>query len=330
MVKNLISVVVPVYNVENYLERCVESIIEQTYKQVEIILINDGSTDSCPVICDALANKYKTITVLHKQNGGLSDARNKGIEISKGEYIAFIDSDDYIYPRYLEVLLRAVQRDKTDISCCQYQEVTGMERCNTQINTDKLLSKRVDGLWCMNRLLEKQSFTSAWAKLFKKNIFDKHVFPYGLLYEDMFIMPIIFEQFPAISFVDAPMYFYNQDGFSITRSFYSKIKIEHFFNATNSWHKRVLKTYPQLKSKSEAKLIGDYLQLYAYSMQLEWNAEELFFSSLKSMILKTGMRGLMNRHTRNNDKVKLFAFYLGFLNYLVRFKTYLTHEEKQI
>ena len=116
-----ISVIVPVYNVEKYLKNSIDSILNQTYENFEIILVDDGSTDCCPEICDCYAKKNDNIRVLHKINGGLSDARNAGLKVAKGDYVTFIDSDDYVHPFYLEVLMHALALTKMDERNHHYQ-----------------------------------------------------------------------------------------------------------------------------------------------------------------------------------------------------------------
>ena len=115
-----ISVIIPIYNVHAYLGKCVESIISQTYGELEIILVDDGSPDDCPVLCDAWALKDKRIKVIHKKNGGLSDARNAGIEMAQGEYILFVDGDDYIAPYMCEHLLAALEDSGADMAECSF------------------------------------------------------------------------------------------------------------------------------------------------------------------------------------------------------------------
>ena len=117
--QDLISIVVPIYNVEKYLEKCINSIIIQTYKNIEIILVNDGSTDSSGKICDIYLKIDKRIKVVHKKNGGLSDARNVGIENAKGKYIAFIDSDDFLDSDFIEILYNLIIEYNADVSCCK-------------------------------------------------------------------------------------------------------------------------------------------------------------------------------------------------------------------
>ena len=124
----LISVILPIYKVEEYLDRCVQSIVNQTYTNLEIILVDDGSPDNCPAICDEYAQQDSRIRVIHKENGGLSSARNAGIdwafENSNSQWLTFIDSDDWIHPQYLELLPSAVTDNNTDIGSCEYEEIS--------------------------------------------------------------------------------------------------------------------------------------------------------------------------------------------------------------
>ena len=116
---DLVSIIIPVYDVEPYLEQCIHSVVNQTYKNIEIILIDDGSPDRCPQICDEWKEKDSRILVIHKPNGGISDARNEGMRIAKGEYIAFVDSDDVVEPEYVEFLLDAVKKTGALVSECK-------------------------------------------------------------------------------------------------------------------------------------------------------------------------------------------------------------------
>ena len=120
---DLISVIVPVYNVEAYLDKCISSIVNQTYRNLEIILVDDGSPDNCPAMCDAWAKKDSRIRVIHKLNGGLSDARNAGMTVTTGELMAFVDSDDWIDVHYIEYLYNALRQSNADISACDLREV---------------------------------------------------------------------------------------------------------------------------------------------------------------------------------------------------------------
>ena len=115
---DLVSVIIPIYGVEQYLDRCVRSVVNQSYAHLEIILVDDGSTDRCPAMCDAWANKDSRIQVIHKPNGGLSSARNAGLDMATGEFIAFVDSDDYVEPDYIATMIDAAQKNHADLVMC--------------------------------------------------------------------------------------------------------------------------------------------------------------------------------------------------------------------
>lgn len=126
--QDLISVIVPVYKVEKYLKRCVDSILAQTYPCLEVILVDDGSPDGCPAICDEYAREDRRVRVIHKENGGLSDARNAGIDAAKGKFLGFVDSDDYVHPRFYELLLQALKEEGADIAGCDVKKSVRQKR----------------------------------------------------------------------------------------------------------------------------------------------------------------------------------------------------------
>ena len=174
----MISVIVPIYNAEQYLSTCVESICGQTYHDLEIILVNDGSTDRSLDICNDLAQKDRRIQVIHKQNSGPSESRNMGLDIAKGEYIAFVDSDDCMHPRMLEILLNALIDTGSDIAMCDFQyadnqHVKLQERENSDIKIYKE-DEMFELLWRENVKIVVQ-----WNKLYKKKIFSDLRFPVG-------------------------------------------------------------------------------------------------------------------------------------------------------
>lgn len=182
----LISIIVPVYNVEPYLERCVCSIVSQTYNNLEIILVDDGSPDKCSEICEKFAQSDSRIRVYHKENGGLSDARNFGVERASGEYIAFIDSDDYIAPNYIEYLLTLLKKYNADISACcmtEAYEDNADYRTNNKIPSEQLMTgkkacRKLLGNLCYRLLV------TAWGKLYRSDIVKKYPFPVGKIHED--------------------------------------------------------------------------------------------------------------------------------------------------
>lgn len=179
---DLISVIVPVYKVEKYLNRCVESIVNQTYKNLEIILVDDGSPDNCPQMCDEWAKKDERIKVIHKQNGGLSDARNVGIDIATGVYITFVDSDDWIDLDYVEYLYDLVKKYDVKISACCYRVVNENGNMVDKNICEELL---LDSKEYLRRLLcWDGASVSAWGKLYCRELFDGIQFPLKKFCED--------------------------------------------------------------------------------------------------------------------------------------------------
>ena len=215
----MISVIVPVYNVEQYLEKCVDSIIRQTYKQLEIILVDDGSTDSSGQICDLYKEKDNRIVVIHKKNGGLSDARNVGIDIASGELLAFVDSDDWIDDDMYEVLYQSLIKHDADIAECSYRNICIGHIDEETANTGACVV--ADKLYAMENQLRWKDFRSiACNKIYKKYMFDNLHFPIGKLHEDEFTIYKTFYQAKKLVSIDLSKYNYvrEREG-SITSGF---------------------------------------------------------------------------------------------------------------
>lgn len=202
-----ISVIVPVYNVEAYIRRCIDSILNQTFTDFEVILVDDGSPDNCGKICDEYAEKDKRIHVIHQENGGLSAARNVGIEWaftnSSSKWISFIDSDDWVHPQYLEAMLEAVNENDINVCICGYLE-TKCER----VHTEKL--KLAAQIWKTDKFFMERNSNSiiAWGKLYLKELFHEIRYPVGKIHEDAFTTYKILFQNSHIAFIDYPLYFY--------------------------------------------------------------------------------------------------------------------------
>ena len=195
--KELISIVVPVYNVEKYLPYCINSIINQKYKNLEIILVDDGSTDDSGKICDEYLKKDDRIKVIHKKNGGLADARNIGIKYAKGEYIGFIDSDDCIHPDFYDCLYELLITNSADISECQFMRIDTeyihkvkeiLDDENLKIHYKISVDNNIESLKKLYgaRLKPYINKVVVWNKLYKKSLFDNITFPVGKLHEDEF------------------------------------------------------------------------------------------------------------------------------------------------
>ncbi|WP_410477473.1 glycosyltransferase family 2 protein [Paenibacillus sp. B2(2019)] len=213
-----ISIIVPVYKVEKYLKRCVDSILAQTYQDFELILVNDGTPDNCGIICDSFAAQDKRIRVIHKENGGLSSARNAGIEVAEGEYIGFVDSDDWITYDMFEYLLNLIEEYDCDVSSVSYILSKGEEN----IKQSKIEIKCYEGNDSLhNYLFEGMSKRIAdfpvWNKLYKRHLFNEIRFPEGQLYEDGATNFMLLKRARKYVKSNKISYFYFQDGASITR-----------------------------------------------------------------------------------------------------------------
>lgn len=219
--KKLISIIVPVYNVEKYLIKCLESIVHQTYKNLEIILVDDGSTDLCGKICDEYALKDNRIKVIHKKNGGVSEAKNCGIEISKGDYLMFIDGDDFVDKSICEKLITISRKNNVDISMCDMYRVIGEKIINEPFCSKLKRNKILNGKLVLKEFFRKYSteLYSGCNKLYKREIFfnrNKIRFPVGKVFEDMHINYKLYFMAKNIIIISDRLYYYVKRNNSIT------------------------------------------------------------------------------------------------------------------
>lgn len=237
--KPLISVIIPVYGVEQYLSRAVDSVLGQTYRNLDIILVDDGSPDDCGRICDAYAAREARVRVIHKENGGLSDARNAGLRIAGGDYIAFLDSDDYYAPRFIEILYEQICRYDADVAVCTY-EVT--EETEPQKGPDFTAAYRQYALGemqavCYDRaqMLANQYdancpdatyFIVAWNKLYKASLWKGITFPAGKIHEDEATIYKVFDRIKKGVYLRIPLYAYFSMPGSITREKFSLKRLD--------------------------------------------------------------------------------------------------------
>lgn len=200
---DLISVIIPVYKVEPYLTRCVDSVLAQTYTNLEIFLVDDGSPDRCGEICDAYAAKDKRIKVIHKKNGGLSDARNAALDVCSGEYISFVDSDDYVGNDFIESLYHALQHFQAKLAICgivKFDEAGKEQKDYSPSDTERYVSGK--------EMMETVWRPAAWNKLYHRSLFAELRYPVGKLYEDLFIYHDILAMVDRIAFTGKNSYHY--------------------------------------------------------------------------------------------------------------------------
>lgn len=212
----MITVIIPVYNAAAYLPSCLDSVLAQTYRDIEVIVVDDGSTDGSGDVCDDYACRDARVTVFHQPNGGPSAARNKGLELAGGEYIAFIDCDDVVHARYLEVLADAMVRQQADIVQSPYQLIPESKR--SDYGPDRLRQPLPDSYptrvltsdeAMLSMLYQQGTADSSPCKLFRRTLFEELRFPIVYrVYEDLYAMAQVYPRIQRMAWVDVPMYFY--------------------------------------------------------------------------------------------------------------------------
>ncbi len=305
-----ISVIVPVYNVEKYLDKCVESIVNQTYKNLEIILVDDGSTDNCPEICDEWAKKDNRIKVIHKPNGGLSSARNAGMDSMTGSYIQFVDSDDYIKSNMIEVMYGNIIKGDYDVCVCNYSFIDESDNVISATDFKKSILK---GDEIMPNFLKTTVFNSwnAWTKMYKYSVVEKYNLRYDETIkwgEDYPFNYLYFKSIDKMIAIDDVLYNYlSRRNGSITCSMNS--------GQANRW-----KFIKKLVIAERDNSINYKIALSQYASALMCIARE---------VLRTGDKAFIDRHF-NEIVTELETYYNDFmslsdLNKKIRFSIKLIH-----
>lgn len=256
--KPIISVIVPVYRVEPYLRKCIDSIRAQTFRDLEIILVDDGSGDRCGQICDEYAQKDSRIRVIHKENGGLSSARNTGISVARGEYLGFVDSDDWIDPDMFAFLYRNCVKEAAGISVCGIYEHTGR---NIRIHSspDAYCTRSAHEAVC-SVLQPDHVRMFVWNKLFRRDLFSQLRFPEGRIYEDAFVIVRLMEAAERVAVDLSPKYHYLQRAGSITHSDYRPAMLD-LADAHQSNYRYVLEKYPDLAPAAKSLCLRAYFRI---------------------------------------------------------------------
>ena len=280
----LISIVVPVYNVELYLEKCVDSILNQLYRNIEVILVDDESPDSCGKLCDVYATIDARVKVVHKKNGGLSDARNAGMKVATGELITFVDSDDYISEDFVQILFDAMSENNSDIAVANMKRTSRQDEKNTITDWKTLVFKSEEALI---RMLYGIPFgTSACGKLFKRKIFEEIIFPYGKFSEDLFTIYKTILKSKSVIYVgfDGYFYYYRDEG-SIVISGYKKKHLEAL-DAVDAIAKEV-KEKSQFDDAISAQYINIIYDIAARNPKISEFQNKRIQSILKAHRMKT-------------------------------------------
>ena len=259
-----ISVIVPVYNVEPYLRRCADSILNQTFRDFELILVDDGSPDNCGAICDEYAAQDSRVRVIHQANGGLSAARNAGIdwafENSDSRWLSFIDSDDWVHPQILEALLDAVIRTKIPVSIAPFKRIsTELETDSFGWNPDRTEIWNTEKFFCQKNV----EATIACAKLYSKELFRELRYPAGKIHEDEFLTYRVIFQTERVAYIPVPMYWYFQNTSGITHEKWNTRKLDKvqaFREQLNWFEKNGFEQAYRTRITSYAWIIGENLR----------------------------------------------------------------------
>lgn len=219
MCDDCVSIIVPVYKVEKYLPECIDSIVNQTYRNIEVILIDDGSPDKCPQICDNYALQDSRIKVVHKINGGLSDARNKGLDICNGKYVMFVDSDDIIHKKMVERLVSTLETENADIVECSTTRFNNSINLPTFIEGQTTIYNREDAL--RELILDHAFHQTVWNKIYTKKVVGNIIFPVGKYNEDEYWTYRVFANANKVVSLPDSLYFYRQRDNSIIHHRYS-------------------------------------------------------------------------------------------------------------
>ncbi|WP_140462627.1 MULTISPECIES: glycosyltransferase family 2 protein [unclassified Bifidobacterium] len=267
-----VSIIVPVYKVESRLDRCVRSLVAQTYRNIEIILVDDGSPDCCPQICDEWSRRDSRIQVIHQANGGLSAARNAGLDVAHGQYIAFVDSDDWVEPDYIESLLEALSRTNSDVAICS---IAHEDNAGNPLPDDKPIadSEEIHSPYdCLRNRLIGYAGVVAWNKLYAARIWSTLRYPVGATHEDEFVIHHVAEQCTRTVWLPQQLYHYIDNVSSIMGAQYNIKRLDRL----DAWIDRVI----TLNDKADCADIIDALfdsvivDLF-YSESLGWNNTEV-------------------------------------------------------
>ncbi len=308
----LVSVIVPIYKVEKYLNKCVDSLLKQTYKNLEIILVDDGSPDNCGKICDRYKEKDKRIKVIHKTNGGLSDARNIGVDYSTGDFISFIDSDDFVSPIFVERMLNAMVKTGADIVSTDYniarfidldEETVRLDEEYDETNTSVLTVDEALRLLLYQRIPNGAPF-----RLYRRYVFNELVFPCGIIFEDVAIVHKLFMKVNRIALVHEKMYAYRLRKDGIVRSGFSLDKMV-VVSITRNLYEDIVNYNPELKKAACSRAFAQNFHVFL-QIPAEYKQEKcIVFEELKKYRMMVIIDE--NKNVRVKNRIGAFISLLG-------------------
>ena len=324
---SLINVIVPVYEAEQYLVKCVDSILSQSYANLRVILVDDGSPDNCPAICDNYATKDKRVIVIHRPNGGQSAARNSALSMifdegisDKGDFIAFVDSDDYIAPDYMEFLYNLLGDTDADISQCGHYVVFSKARAiDKNANHGTFVLNRAEAIesLCYNSIYD----VSPWNKLYKLEIFSKIRFPEGRIYEDTAVSYLVAEKAARLAVNMTPQYYYQQRYNSTANGIVFNERKYQFIDAGDEMADYITVHYPELAKAANVKRV--FVRLSTLAQMVNSNHyDKQRITEFKKVVKQYALGVLLDKKVSSRDKLGIVAFLLGFPFYRTVWKLY--------
>lgn len=311
---NQISIIVPIYNTKKYLNRCLDSIIEQSYKNIEIILIDDGSTDGSEIICEQYLNKDKRIRLFHTDNRGLSQARNLGLEKANGAYIAFVDSDDYIERNMMEKLYNMIYQYKAEISVCGFIKRKQENKIHIY-NTEQALEKMIDYNDCFA--------INVWNKLYKRELWDMVKFKPNCIYEDINTTMKLIARAKTIAYTTEQLYHYTQREGSLSKQGYTKQELDRIYNSKELYN-FIEQEFPRLKRQFKTYYL--FNELAVINKMIKSNREELIFiKNIRKEINKNISTIIFSKFSIRR-KIQLIIFAI---NYKIYKRMYIIGEKNE-
>lgn len=312
--EDLVSIIVPVYNAEKYLEKCLDSIVNQTYKILDIILVDDGSTDNSGAICEKYQENDKRVRVIHKKNGGNGDARNTGLKHAKGKWIAWVDNDDMIHARQIELLLTIAEAKNADIVVGGYRAIE-----NTELPEDKIISENTeekaevlsDKHLYDDEFIKKRSMilTTPWSKIYKRELYEGIQYPGRSRHDDTWTTWKIYEKAKKVVFIDEPLYYWRNNPDSFSRVF----DISHF-TGIDAYAEQLEYYYIAGKQRYVEIVFAEYMEMFF------WCYNRIRENGMDCSLLQPYLN-YMRRHVNYIKLTKSMGFFMWLkYRYLIFYK----------
>ncbi len=318
MKRPLISIIIPVYKVERYLDRCVKSVLAQDFPDFELLLIDDGSPDRCGKMCDNWAGQDERIRVYHQTNRGISGARNCGLDHVRGRYISFIDADDWVTKDYLSYLM-SLFVEQCAVTACNHTVVrNGKKKNNVKAGRERRILTRKEAY--EEVLFHGCVDVSGWGKLYKREVFDGFRFPEGKLFEDTYLFGDILNKTSLLVFGNKPCYFYEMHEESLVNRSFTEMNLD-YIEASKKLAQYAVEAYPDLKVGAVRRINHARLSVLRYMEKCDGKYHQLR-NRMRKEILKEAPVFIRDNRTPKRDKIAIGLLKAGFGPFYLGWKLY--------